>query len=546
MSLKEEIQNFIKGEVQDQPDVLKKYSRDKSIFEMSPRLVIFPRGVKDIKNLVNFISQEKKDYPKLSLTCRAAGTDMTGGPLTSSLLLVFTKHFNHIKEIGDSYAIAEPGVYYRDLEKETLKKGLIFPAYPASKETCALGGMVANDAGGEKSLRYGETRHNLEGLKVILRDGNEYYFEKLDQPGLKQKLALNNFEGEIYRRVSRLLENNRHLIEKSRPKVAKNSSGYNIWEVRGQDGFFDLTKLFAGSQGTLGIITEIKLKLVKKPKFHKLFVVFIKELKSLPLFVKDALVLEPTSLEVTDDHTFKIYLRYGREVASLLGARGILSTLKLFLPEIFLILKKGLPKLVVLAEFEEAQDKVLAQKALKFGHLLKKHQFSARLCRSELEEQKYWRLRRDTYNLLREKIKDRQAAPFIDDIIVPPECLPEFLPKLYEILDQYRLIYTISGHIGEGNLHIIPLINLKDEKERSQIPEIMEKVYSLVLECQGSLSAEHGDGLIRSPYLEKAFGPEVYAIFKELKKIFDPDNIFNPHKKIDVSQEFAFQYLRKK
>lgn len=534
----------LSGDVLSDPTTREKYRRDASIFELTPQAVVLPKDSNDIQKLVSFVAEHKRASPHLSITARAAGTDMTGGPLTNSLVLDVTKYLNHIKEVGKDYAIAEPGVYFRDFEKEIQKKNLLYPPYPASKELCAIGGIVANDSAGEKTLRYGKTHDYVLGLKVVLSDGKEYYFEKLHRKALQQKLTLNNFEGEVYRKMYTLVTQNQKIITSSKPTVSKNSSGYNIWGVYDEE-YFDLTKLFTGSQGTLGIITEMKLKLIPREKYEKLYVVFIKNLTDLPHFVQDVLSLHPTSFEVTDDHTFKIYLRYAREMAALVGASGILPTIKLFLPEFLLILKSGIPKLVALIEFEEEKENILNKEMAALGEIIKKYHATGKLCKTQVEMDKYWRLRRDTYKLLREKIKDKHATPYIDDIIVLPQHLPELWPKLTEILDRNHIVYTISGHLGNGNLHIIPLMDLGNEEDRKKIWAVTEEVYNLVLTYHGSLSAEHNDGLIRSPYLEKQFGKEVYALFTQIKHIFDPQHIFNPYKKVGASLEFAMQHVRK-
>lgn len=517
-----------------------KYRRDTSIFEIEPQAVVFPKNSGDIEKLVKLVKTEK--LANLSLTVRAAGTDMTGGSLTESVLLDVTKYMNKVKEVGKDFAVTEPGVYYRDFEKETMKKNLFLASFPASRELCAMGGIVSNNSGGEKTLQYGKTNKFILGLKVILSDGKEYYFEKLDKHSLQEKLVNEGFEGDVYRQIYKLVTENKKMIEESRPKVSKNSSGYNIWDVYDGENF-DLTQLFCGAQGTLGIVTEEKLKLVEKQKYEKLFVVFFKNLDTLPQFTQDVLKLKPTSLEITDDHTFKLYLKYAREMSELLGAGGIFSTIKLFLPEFIMTLRSGIPKLVTLVQFEGDDDEILRGKVKQLKTLVQKYNLKGRFCKTQLEADKYWKLRRDTFKLLREKIKDRHSTPFIDDISILPEYLPEFIPQLTKILDEHKILYTISGHLGDGNLHVIPLMDLSREEERNKIYEVTDIVYNLILKHKGTLSAEHNDGLIRSPYLEMEFGKEVYDIFKKVKVIFDPHNIFNPNKKIGVTREYAISHM---
>src|SRR3989338_2444835 len=194
MILREELQKLVKGEVLDDDKTLKDYSRDYSIFELRPRAVVFPKDAQDVKKLVAFAARERARGRDVSLTARSACTCMSGGPLSESIVVVFTKHFNKLKELKklnseEGYAVAQPGMYYRDFEKKTLQKGLILQSYPASREICAVGGMVANGGGGENSLRYGKTERFVQELKVVLHDGKKYSFRPLRQAALAKKMA---------------------------------------------------------------------------------------------------------------------------------------------------------------------------------------------------------------------------------------------------------------------------------------------------------------------------------------------------------------------
>lgn len=541
--MQEEIKKLINGEVLTQESEKIKYTRDTSIYEMEPEIVVQPKDKTDIKTLISYVLKNKKKHSSLSIACRAAGTCMSGGPLTESILLDFTKHFNHTLEIGNDYAIVEPGVYYRDFEKETLaKENLYFPSYPASRDLCAIGGIVNNNSGGEKTLQYGKTNKWVKNIHVMLSDGNEYVLKKQNQNELKEKMGQKDFEGELYRKMYDLVIKNQDIIKKAYIDVTKNSSGYNLWDV--WDGKnFDLSQVFVGAQGTLGIMLDAKLKLVKKNKYEKLYVVFFKNLAVLPDFTTDVLKLKPTSLELTDDHTFKLYLRYAREMASILGSGGLFNTVKLFMPEVLLVLRHGIPKLVTLVQFEGENEKELDQKIKQTEEIVKKYGLTGRFCKTQIEANKYWKLRRDTFKLLRERVKDKHSTPFIDDLCVKPEQLPMFIPELTHILDRYKIIYTISGHLGDGNLHIIPLMDLSKPEVRTIIYKVANEVFDLTLKHKGTLTAEHNDGLIRGPYLEKEYGKEMFELFKKVKQIFDPENIFNPHKKTGATLEFAKSHM---
>ncbi|MDP3901671.1 MAG: FAD-binding oxidoreductase [bacterium] len=545
MNLAEEIEQLIDGDVFVDDETLQKYSRDASLFVVKPQLVIFPKNVDDIKKLVLFVGKNKDNYTNLSLTARSAGSDMTGGPLNESIVLDFTKYLNNLKEITNNYAVVEPGMFYRDFEVETLKRHRLFPSYPASRDICAMGGIVANNAGGEKSLIYGKTIDYVEELKVILNDGQEYSLKNLTALELQAKIKQNNFEGKLYRQIYDLIDKNYNDIQKVKPRVSKNSSGYYLWSVWDKNNF-NLAKLIVGSQGTLGIITEIKLRLTPKRDFTGLGVVFMKDLKHLAEVIRKVLPLKPSSFESFDDHTLKLALRFFPGFLKRLGARNLISLGWRFLPDLWTILTFGMPKLVLLVEFEEDDQNRVDVKLLSLKNALVDTGAKVNLAINKKQADKYWTIRRESFNLLRHKIKNRRTAPFIDDIIVEPEKLSEFLPKLYDILDHYQIFYTIAGHIGDGNFHIIPLMNLENENERRKIYPAADEVYKLVLSYGGSISAEHNDGLIRSPYLEQMFGERIYKLFEETKKVFDPQNIFNPGKKVGASVEYAFKHIRTK
>ena len=521
--MKDQIKKFLKGEVLNDKETLKQYSHDASLFEVKPDMIVFPKDIDDIKNLVLFAGENTASH--VSLTARSGGTDMTGGPLNNSIIIDFTKHFNHIKEVKDGHAVAEPGVFYRDFEKETLKRNLLMPSYPASRSICAIGGMVANNSGGEKTLSYGKTEKYVAELKVILKDGKEYTIKPLTKTELDEKISQDDFEGKIYRDLYALIEDNSSAIKLAKPNVSKNSSGYALWNVWNGE-IFDLTKLFVGSQGTLGIITEIKFKLIKPKKYSKLLVIFLKDFKLLAQVVGRVLRQSPESFESFDDHALRLGIRY-------LFFRFAFQ----FLPELWMVLTSGLPKLVLLAEFTGDSPEEVVEKVLKAQSELKDLNLKTRITKNISDAEKYWTVRRESFNLLRTKIKGKKTAPFIDDIIVRPETLPEFLPRLEEVRGQYKIIYTIAGHVGDGNFHIIPLMNFDDPQTKVIISELSDRVYKLVFQFHGSMTAEHNDGLIRTPYLKEMFGDHVYEIFVKVKNIFDPDNIFNPGKKVGEQKQ---------
>jgi FAD/FMN-containing dehydrogenase len=544
----EEIKKLVDGEVLTDQKDLEFYSVDASAFKINPSIVVKAKSVDDLKKLVK-LAVERKDF---SITMRSAGTDMTGGPLSESLVIDINAHLNNLVAIDENEKTAtmQPGLLYKDLEKETLKHNLIFPSYPASKDIASVGGIVSNNSGGEKTLRYGQTEDYVRSLRVILRDGSEYEFKKLTRLEVEEKMEQQDFEGKIYREVYKLITENNELIKNSKPKVNKNSTGYLLWNIwNKEEDTFDFTQVFTGSQGTLGIITEIKLGLVPVEPHSQMLTIYLNKIDNLAEIVNKILEYKPTELETYDDKTLKLALRFSPQLAKLISQdRNLIKFGLDMLPDFWIILKNlGLPKLVLMAEFTGLDQEELKTRAQKLNKILKKEfDLDTHMPKSEAEAEKYWVIRRQSFNLLRKKITDKQTVPFIDDIIVRPENLLGFWPKLDNILSEYpQLIYSIAGHAGSGNFHIIPLMDMSDKNQRNLIPIISERVYNLVLEYGGSLSGEHNDGLIRGPYLEKMYGKDMFNIFKEVKHIFDPQNIFNPGKKTDAKLDYAMEHLKK-
>lgn len=543
-----------KGEIETEEKILLEHSRDASLFDIKPRAVVFPNDSEDIKKLVRWAAKEKKTDTSVSLTARSAGTDMSGGPLTESVVVNVMRHMNTVKEIGDrlslegtpwGYAVTEPGVFYRDFEKAVLAKGYFLPSYPASRGLCAMGGIISNDSGGEKSLQYGKTNLYVTSLKMVLSDGEEHEIHPLTAEELKAKISEQTNEGRWYKDIHAVLEEHYDAIQKARPTVSKNSAGYNIFDIWDRK-MFDLTKLFVGSQGTLGIVTEAGFKLipVRHGSASGMLVVFLRDLSRLADVVNAVLPSNPSSFESFDDHTFRLAMKFWWGFVKVL-AKNPFSLALAFLPEFLMVLTKGMPKLVLMIEFEEQTqggvDRAIADVRAKLS------QFGAemKIARTKAEAEKYWAIRRESFNLLRQKVRGMQTAPFIDDVIVRPEHLPEFLPKLYAIGEKYRLLYTIAGHVGDGNFHVIPLMRLREESERAKIKPAMDEVYALVLSYGGSITAEHNDGLIRTPYLTQMFGAEIVSIFGRMKQILDPQNIFNPGKKVEASMDYALSHMKR-
>lgn len=550
-------QHGFAGDIDDSDEARKFYSHDASMFEIKPELIVKPKDSDDLQKLVKIVADKKKDMPDLSVTARSAGTDMSGGAINESIIVDFKEYFTKIFEVTPEMARVQPGVLYRDFEPETLKHGALMPSYPASRELASVGGMVSNNSGGEKSLEFGKTEDFVEQLSVVFSDGNEYVVKPLTKKELDQKMSQGDFEGNIYKQMFELIDGNYDIIKAAEPDVSKNSMGYHLWDVWDREtGIFDLTKLIVGSQGTLGFVTDIQFKLIPKKEHSGLLVMFLNDITSLGDIIPKVLEKKPATFESFDDETLALAIKFMPSFLKMLGPVRFIRLVVGLIPDAFImapsvIMRRRLPRLVLMVEFTGDTEQEVRDKIRELHGELKKHK--ARYEIDGFEEtptagksEKFWVMRRQSFNLLRSKVKDKHTAPFIDDLIVQPKYMPEFLPKLRKIIKKYKLNATIAGHMGDGNFHIIPLMKLEDKKDRDKILPAMKEVDNLVLSYKGSLSGEHNDGLVRGPWLKDMFGVEVLAMFQKAKSIMDPQGIFNPKKKADADWDYSFSHIRGK
>lgn len=544
--MKDELGVVVQGEIFDDDAALEVASHDASLFELRPEVVVAPRDSNDIVQLVRYINTHKDVQPNLSLTVRSAGTDMSGGAVNDSIVIDMKPHMNQVYNVTRDEAHLQPGVYFRDFDTKTAALGALLPSYPASRDLCTLGGMVANNSGGEKSLRYGKTTDYVTELKVVLSDGNEYLVKPLEKKELVRKMSQGDFEGNLYKSVFDLCESHYEEIKAAKPHVSKDSTGYHLWDVWDREtGIFDLGKLIIGSQGTLGVVTEFKVRLVERPAHSGVLVCFMKDVDQLGEVINTVLSHQPATFESFDDNTlwlsFKFFFSFIKKLGFVLWVKTALQ----LIPDLF-ALSHGIPKLILMIEFTGNDVKEIEQKIIDMQRDLTKYKMLyMERDDTEAKANKFWLMRRESFNLLRQKVKDKHTAPFIDDLVIPPPKLPEAWPQLRRIIKKYNLMATIAGHMGDGNFHIIPLMNIELESERAKFKPAMTEINELVLKSGGSLSGEHNDGMIRGPWLERMYGPTVYGYMKQVKTIFDPKNIFNPHKKTDATWDYSFSHIRK-
>ncbi len=547
MDIQSELKDIFKGDLDTSAETLDFYSHDASLFELRPEVVAFPKDADDVKAVVKYILANKAAKPNLSVTPRAAGTDMSGGAINESIILDASRYMNEIREITPEMAHVQPGRLYRELDVETKKVGSILPSYPASRNLAAVGGMVSNNSGGELGIRYGKTQRYVQEISVVLGDGNEYVVRPLTRAELDKKLAQNDYEGELYRRTFELIDGHYDEIQKARPRVAKDSTGYRLWDVWNREtGVFDLTQLFIGAQGTLGIITDIKFKLVPDPMKHVgTLAVYVRNTENLGGITEKIMSYNPFAVEVFDDKTLMLGMKFIFAFLSRMSFTQWLGMCIRLIPN-GLAMLRGMPKLVLLIEFDGKDQEEVNKRVheARVGLQEFKNISYMEEANTFKKADKFWKMRQESFNLLRQKVKDKHTAPYIDDFIVPLDKMEELLPKVEAIINKYKLMGTIAGHLGDGNFHVIPLMKIEDPEERAKIEPSMKEVYDIVLALGGSLSGEHNDGLIRGPWLEAMYGPTILGHMREIKQIYDPQTIFNPKKKTDADWDYSFSKIR--
>jgi len=578
--IKEQLSTIIQGDISLDIQERTDRSTDWSLFKIMPDMIIYPKNAQDLEKIVLFVNEYNQSSPeKLSITARAAGSGMSGGSLNHSIVIDVMKYMNAIGkiEIGDfgnqstrgtftypitGRATVQPGSMYIPFEKSTMKHNMLMPTFPASRGLAAIGGMVANNGAGEKSLKYGQNKDFVESLQVVLADGNEYTIKPINYDELRKLIAKKNFLAKISSEIYELIKKDFDLINSKKPITSKNAAGYLIWDVINSDsiaefekgnGTFDLTKLIVGAQGTTGLITEVTYKLTPHEDKEEMIVSFVNDIHQLPKIVDVLKKHDLDTIELYDDNTFKIGIKF---FGDFIKDKGFFQAIKYsvrFLPEFWMAITGGVPKFIVLAESADANaEKVHAEVMAEFNDMKTQIPGLKSFIVKGKASEKYWDFRHDSFKLLTEhSIKSRatgsgtRTAPFIDDIAVNPEFLPEYLPRLITILDEYKdeFMYTIAGHLGNGNFHIIPLVDMNKQKNKDHIIEISERVYALVMEYGGSITAEHNDGIIRTPFIPAMFGDDMMQVFTSVKNIMDPQNIFNPGKKIGMTKDDIKKYL---
>jgi len=523
------LQEHLVGEVMVSADARRYFATDDSILTVSPAVIVYPRSENDVRKVTRFTWQLAERGRVIPVTARGAGTDQGGAALGGGIILAFPAHMHRILELDQKsgVAVVEPGVNYGKLQQTLHTHERFLPPFPPGLEYSTIGGAVANNATGEKSVKYGSTRDFVKSLRVVLANGEVIETTRLNKRDLNKKLGLSTFEGEVYRAVDALVEENRAAIEKINLTVTKNSAGYFLEDIKRRDGSFDLTPLFVGSQGTLGVITEIVLDTEQFNPASTLLMASFDDLEKLQRAVLELRDLPemPSAIEMVDGHLLeaveKINVNLLKDVVT-----------------------KPYPRALLFVEFDspsERQQKKLAKKARK---LLEHQATNVQIEIDPFKQTQLWKIRQASSTFISHSEGDARALPIIEDGVVPPERLREYIEGLYQLFERNHVQPAIWGHAGDGHLRTQPMLDLGQVGDRQRAFRLLEEYYDLVISLGGTTSGGNGDGRLRALYLEKLYGPEVYGLFTKVKQIFDPYGTLNPGVKVNANLDTVKQQLR--
>lgn len=523
------LQEHLVGEVMSSSEARRYFSTDKSILTITPAIVVYPHNENDVRKTARFTWQLAERGRIIPMTARGSGTDLSGAAIGEGIIMVFPAHMNKILELDPKTGTVavQPGLNYGKLQQTIQTHGRFLPCFPASIEYSTIGGAIGNNAGGEKSIKYGNTRDFVRGLRVVLANGEVIETERLSKRDVGKKLALNSLEGEIYRSLDKLLEEDKDLVEKTKLAVSKNSAGYDLSGVRQKDGSIDLTPLFVGSEGTLGIITEAIIDTENYNPVNTLILAYfddaaqafkaVRELKKMPEL--------PSALEMVDDNLLKFITETNP------------NQLKGTIEEPF-------HKINLIIEFDNFNSRVQKRMTKKCRKIIEVNGGSCRVETDPDQQEHLWRVRHAAANITNYSDTTARALPIIEDGIVPLEKLEDFLSGIYELFEKNNLKVAVWGHAGDGNLHAQPFLDLSQVGDRQKLFRVMDEYYQLVKNLGGSTTGQHGDGRLRAPFNAQLFGPEVEELFKKVKAVFDPYGTLNPGVKTGVSIDDIKTLLR--
>ncbi|HET6779644.1 MAG TPA: FAD-binding oxidoreductase [Nitrososphaera sp.] len=487
MHIAGDLLHIAKGEVLDDSWSRRVYSADASNYEVEPRVVVCPIDEDDVQQMCQYSFAKK-----IPITARGAGTGLLGQSLSEGMILDFTKHMDKIIEIGEDYVIVQPGIVKGFLDKELRKRNKFLPPDPASSNYCTVGGMIADNSSGIHSLGYGSTIDYLDEIKMVYADGKIGFASTAKYDSRMKELC-------------KLLSSYLHEIRISYPDVSKNSCGYRLDAVVRDK--FNPHKVFAASEGTLGVLTSAKLEILDMPTHRCMMVLAFEDLIGALLAVPRILKFSPVAVEMLD-HTAIVS---DRSKASDAGC-------------------------LLFIEFAGTRRRSKLESRMTACRQMLVGKCSVLEYASDEESMtKIWGARRSALNsIMKLTVGSRKPLGLIEDTVVPPDILVNHATNLLQIYRENRLDYVLYGHVGNGNIHTRPLIDTASAKQIELMRNIASKVFGQVINGGGTISGEHGDGLTRTCYIEMMYGKRMSSLFSMVKKLFDPSFTMNPGKKVPV------------
>ena len=511
--LEYELRKSVRGEVRFDAYSRILYSTDASIYQIEPIGVVIPRGIDDVLAVMEI--SRRHQAPVLP---RGAGTSLAGQAIGQAIVMDFSKYMNRIHEVNaEARSVrVEPGVVLDELNQQLRPTGLFFPPDPATASRCNIGGMIGNNACGSRSIVYGRTSDYLNKLDVALASGERITVRPLSKDELLYKVHGDSHESRVYRELVRLTQENKDEIERRFPKILRREGGYNLDSLNNADGFH-LERLLAGSEGTLAVVLEAELRLVERPQATVVMVAHFREIMEALEATQTVLETGPSAVELLDKMILDLTRSspaYSRRMTFVEGDPAALLVIEY----------SGDDREELQSRMDEAEQR-LRRAGLGYAFL--------RAMDAEAQAN-VWSVRKAGQGLLLGMPGERKPTTIVEDTAVAPEKLPAYIARFRQIIRDHDTEAAYYAHASAGCLHIRPLINLKKSEDIAKLKSIAEAVSDLVLEFGGALSGEHGDGYLRSPFNRKMFGPRLYEVFREVKRVFDPLRLLNPGKIVDA------------
>lgn len=529
------LQNHLSGEILTSASAKEYFSTDASILTLSPDLIVYPRSTNDVRKVARFSWQLAEKGHTLPITARGSGTDQSGAAIGKGVILAFPAHLHRILELDTKQRLVrvQPGVNFKSLQETMHTHALFLPPYPASYMYSTIGGAIANNTSGEKSLKYGSMRAWVERLEVVLANGEVIQTGRVGKRELEKRKGLATMEGELYRTIDGIIADNEAVISQyvSNLHVTKNSVGYGLHHVKRSDGSFDLTPLFVGSQGTLGIVTEAILKLAPYTPQTELLVATFDDVESAAEAAEQLTDVKPSAVEMVDHNLLDfVEKRYGVKPHKVLFGDENAVT----------------PKIVLFIEFDDETERQRRRKAKKAEKIL--NGIATKVVRTEDydTQEKLWSIRHSAAEVVNYDQDGKTSLPFIEDGIVPREKFSDYVNAVYALFDKYHLESALWGHAGDANLHIQPLLDLRKTGDRQKLFKLMDEYNRMVISMGGSIAAEHNDGRLRAPYVALQCGEDMAKLFIQLKKACDPYGTLNPGVKVGTALKELMPMLRDK